>query len=177
MQVEERESAAMFALGPGARMPIRTTIVTNSASELAPIFSMTRPRRTLIFFSTVPRSGVIWPAMRRHSTSCCSSERLLQFETVEFGRSHIQEIQEKCSQERRSGSVQGSLLPRRRSRFGSRRSAVNGQQPAVRLSHHPLRTQSRKVAPTGSSASKCSFFSRNEDGKAMFESIRQTSGR
>jgi hypothetical protein len=61
-------------------MPIRMIIVTNSASELAPIFSMTRPRCTLIVFSTVPRSAaiclLIWPAMRRHSTSCSREVRV-----------------------------------------------------------------------------------------------------
>src|SRR5947207_2522784 len=33
------------------------------------------------------------------------------------------------------------LLPSRRSRFGSRRNAASGQEPAVRLGHHPLQTQ------------------------------------
>ena len=63
----------------------------------------------------------------------CSRERLLQFETVESGSSHIQEIQENAAGSVEVAPVRGSLLPRRRSRFGSWRSAASGREPAVRL--------------------------------------------
>src|SRR5271165_1908713 len=36
-----------------------------------------------------------------------------------------------------SGSVRESLMPRRRSRLGSRRRAASEQEPAVRSVHHP----------------------------------------
>ena len=64
-------SASPFA--SGVPMPSRSPMRASSASDRAPIFSMTRARWTLMVFSTVPRSPAIclfnFPATTWSSTS------------------------------------------------------------------------------------------------------------